>query len=42
MIYFDSHCHLNDPSMMEHIEEEIAALREAGVKALLCIGYDII
>ncbi|MBP5217281.1 MAG: TatD family hydrolase, partial [Bacilli bacterium] len=28
--------------MMEHIEEEIAALREAGVKALLCIGYDSI
>lgn len=42
MYYFDSHCHLNDPSTLERIDEEIALLREAGLKAVLCIGYDVI
>lgn len=41
MRYFDSHCHLNDETMLSRIEEEIDTCREAGLSAMVCIGYDI-
>ena len=39
MVYFDSHCHLNDPSF-DAVEETVSACREAGIAAILCVGYD--
>ena len=41
MVYFDSHCHLNDEQMLVNIDEQIALLRQAGLTAALCIGYDL-
>ena len=41
MKYFDSHCHLNDEKILERIDEEMAQMREAGISAALCIGYDL-
>ena len=41
MEYFDSHCHLNDEQMLVNIDEQIALLRQAGITAALCIGYDL-
>ena len=41
MRYFDSHCHLNDEAMLERIDEEISLCREAGITAMICIGYDV-
>ena len=41
MTYFDSHCHLNDESILDHLDEEISKCREAGVTRMLCIAYDI-
>ena len=41
MKYFDSHCHLNDEHFLPIIDEEILACREAGIAAMVCIGYDI-
>ncbi len=37
----DSHCHLNNPAFDEDRGEVIARVREAGVKYLLNVGYDI-
>lgn len=42
MVYFDSHCHLNDEAFDANLEEEISRCREAGLKAMVCIGYDIV
>lgn len=39
--YLDSHCHLNDEYFIENLEEEIEAAKEADVKVILVIGYDI-
>ena len=41
MVYFDSHCHLNDEQFLGKEEEVIARAKEAGLKAILCLGYDI-
>lgn len=41
MVYFDSHCHLNDEAFETNLDEEISRCREAGVKTMVCIGYDI-
>ncbi len=41
MDYFDSHCHLNDEAFLARLDEEISACREAGLRKMLCIGYDI-
>jgi len=41
MRYFDSHCHLNDEAFSDSLEERIHACREAGIAAMICIGYDI-
>ena len=41
MVYFDSHCHLNDEAFLPNLEEEISRCKEAGLKAMVCIGYDI-
>ena len=41
MFYFDSHCHLNDEAILPLIEEEILSCREAGLKAMVVIGYDV-
>ena len=40
MDYFDSHCHLNDEAILEHIDETIAFCRNAGIVCINCIGYD--
>ena len=41
MVYFDSHCHLNDESFAGREGEVIARANQAGVKAMLVLGYDI-
>ena len=41
MVYFDSHCHLNDEAFANNLDEEISHCLEAGVKTMVCIGYDI-
>ena len=41
MIYFDSHCHLNDEAFADDIDEVVSRAKEAGLKAVLCLGYDI-
>ena len=41
MKYFDSHCHLNDESMLSGIEETLSFCRQAGIAAMVCIGYDL-
>ena len=41
VIYFDSHCHLNDEKLYPIREEVVRRALEAGVKKLLVIGYDI-
>ncbi len=40
-VYFDSHCHLNDEKLYPVRAEVVARALEAGVKALLVIGYDV-
>ena len=42
MVYFDSHCHLNDEAFASDLEETVAKAREAGLKAILVLGYDVI
>jgi len=37
----DSHCHLNDPKLGEDRDEVIQRARDAGVTAMVCVGYDI-
>lgn len=41
MKYFDSHCHLNDEAFLNTIEEAVSSCREAGLSAMVCIGYDL-
>ena len=41
MDYFDSHCHLNDEHFSNDIEKTVEECREAGLKAMICIAYDI-
>ena len=41
MEYFDSHCHLNDENILPRLDEEISLCRQAGLKRMICIGYDI-
>ncbi len=41
MIYFDSHCHLNDERFLGQEEEVVSRAKEAGLKAILCLGYDL-
>ncbi len=40
-VYFDSHCHLNDDLLYSERAEVIERALNAGVKALLVIGYDV-
>ena len=40
MTYFDSHCHLNDEAMLARLNEEMEQCLQAGLKAMVCIGYD--
>lgn len=37
----DSHCHLNDPKLGKDSDEVIQRAREAGVTAMVCVGYDL-
>jgi TatD DNase family protein len=37
----DSHCHLNDPKLGEDRDAVIERARDAGVTAMVCVGYDI-
>lgn len=41
MEYFDSHCHLNDESMLPELDATLSRCREAGVTVMVCIGYDL-
>lgn len=41
MVYFDSHCHLNDEAFQEDLDQVIHNAKEKGVKAILVLGYDI-
>ena len=36
----DTHCHLNFPPLVEHIEDVLARAREAGVGRIVIPGYD--
>lgn len=42
MICFDSHCHLNDEAFAEDLDEVIIRAKEAGLKAILVLGYDLL
>jgi len=37
----DSHCHLQDRKFKGEVEEVIRRSREAGVTAMVCVGYDM-
>lgn len=37
----DSHCHLNDPKLGKDRDEVIQRARDAGVTAMVCVGYDM-
>jgi TatD DNase family protein len=37
----DSHCHLQDPKFDRDREDVIRRAREAGVTAMICVGYDM-
>jgi TatD DNase family protein len=37
----DSHCHLNDPKLGKDLDDVLARARDAGVTAMVTIGYDI-
>ena len=41
MVYFDSHCHLNDEAFQDDLEQVISSAKEKGIKAILVLGYDI-
>lgn len=41
MSYLDSHCHLNDEAFDNDLDLEIKAAQDAGVKAILVLGYDL-
>ncbi len=40
-MYFDSHVHLNDDLLFNDLETVIAAAEAAGVRRMVCIGYDV-
>ena len=39
--YLDSHCHLNDEKLLGDFDNVWARAKEAGVKTLLVIGWDV-
>ena len=41
MAYYDSHCHLNDEAFLIDEAEVIARAKQAGLKAILILGYDL-
>ena len=40
-MYFDSHCHLNDPSLLTNLDEVIKRAKDNGVTLMNIIGYDL-
>lgn len=38
--YYDSHCHLNDEGLLNEVESVVADAVAAGVKEILCVGWD--
>jgi TatD DNase family protein len=41
MVYLDSHCHLNDEALLPRLDEVVQNASQAGVRTLLCVGWDI-
>ena len=41
MGWIDAHCHLQDEWFEIEIEKVVGRAREAGVKAMVCAGYDL-
>ncbi|OGC98341.1 hypothetical protein A2W16_03875 [Candidatus Amesbacteria bacterium RBG_16_48_31] len=41
MGWIDAHCHLQDEGFEIEIEKVVGRAREAGVKAMVCAGYDL-
>jgi TatD DNase family protein len=39
-VLVDSHCHLNDPKLGRDLDEVIQRARDAGVTAMVTVGYD--
>ena len=37
---FDSHCHLNDENLYDHIDQVISDAKKTGVNKFLVVGYD--
>ena len=37
----DTHCHLNHPRLLRRLEEVLARARQAGVSAMIVVGYDL-
>ena len=37
---FDTHCHLNDPQLLDRVDEVIEAANNAGVTHFLVVGWD--
>lgn len=40
-MFIDTHCHLNDDVLYEHLDEVVSAALEAKVSTMVCIGYDL-
>ncbi|HAQ55961.1 MAG TPA: hydrolase TatD [Acholeplasmatales bacterium] len=40
-MYFDSHVHLNDDLLFNDLENVVAAAEAAGVRRMICVGYDV-
>lgn len=40
-MYFDSHCHLNDPSLYQDLDNVITRSLQSGVTLMNVIGYDV-
>lgn len=40
-MYLDSHVHLNDPELLDHVDQVIKEAEEAGVTLFLVPGYDL-
>lgn len=41
VIFFDSHCHLNDEEFAADLDQVLVRAREAGVREMLVVGYDL-
>ncbi|ACX53191.1 hydrolase, TatD family [Ammonifex degensii KC4] len=41
MELIDTHCHLNDPRLEADLPEVLARARQAGVKVMIVVGYDL-